>query len=165
MTQQDEIAKSGSDLRMVDEQARTVVFEAVNALDVALAFWDEDQRYVFGNRLFVEMFSPKHLPRPGDTALDVLRLQMAHGFYKVPDGWTDEDFETSYCRVWCLSDHHAAAWADGLMPLMKSTPWMTSARWAKPRNLRQFFSAHCPSLNIMWSIPSRVRQPLVRLVR
>ena len=73
--------------------------------------------------------------------------------------------QTSYCRVWCLSDHHAAAWADGLMPLMKSTPWMTSARWAKPRNLRQFFSAHCPSLNIMWSIPSRVRQPLVRLVR
>jgi hypothetical protein len=38
-----------------------------------------------------------------------------------------------------FEDRHAAARSgfDGLMPLMKSTPSMTSARWAKPRSLRQ----------------------------
>ena len=51
------------------------------------------------------------------------------------------------------------------MPLMKSTPWMTSARCAKPRSLFQLFPAHWLSLNIMWSIPSRPRQPFARLVR
>ena len=41
-------------------------------------------------------------------------------------------------------DRHAAARSgvDGLTPLMKSTPSMTSARWAKPRSLRQLVSAH-----------------------
>ena len=36
----------------------------------------------------------------------------------------------SYCQIWCPSDHHAAVscWFIGLMPLTKSTPWMTSAR-------------------------------------
>ena len=64
-------------------------------------------------------------------------------------------------------DRHAAARSgfDGLAPLMKSTPSMTSARWAKPRSLRQLVSAHCATLNIICSIPGRVRQPLARLVR
>ena len=41
-------------------------------------------------------------------------------------------------------ERHAAARSgvDGLMPLMKSTPSMTSARWATPRSLRQLVSAH-----------------------
>ena len=38
-------------------------------------------------------------------------------------------------------------------------------RQSKPRSFRQFCSAHCPSLNIMCSMPSRDRQPFERLVR
>ena len=41
---------------------------------------------------------------------------------------------------------------------------MTLGSSLNPRS-RLFFSAHCPNLNIMWSIPSRVRQPFVRAVR
>lgn len=43
---------------------------------------------------------------------------------------TGEGGLSSYCQIWCPSDHHAAVscWFIGLMPLTKSTPWMTSAR-------------------------------------
>jgi hypothetical protein len=42
---------------------------------------------------------------------------------------------------------------------------MTFPRLLKPRSRLHFFSAHWPSLNIMCSIPSRLRQPFERLVR
>ena len=45
------------------------------------------------------------------------------------------------------------------------TPVITFARKSNPLILRQFFSAHIPSLNIMCNMPSELRQPLQRLVR
>jgi hypothetical protein len=74
----------------------------------------------------------------------------------------------SYCQIWCLRFvGHAAIWS-GLVvsiPSLNVTPVMTLARQSKPRSFRQFCSAHCPSLNIMCSMPSRDRQPFDRLVR
>lgn len=89
---------------------------------------------------------------------------------QVPPSWPTSEVQgekTELLSNLVFWDRHAAARSgfDGLTPLMKSTPSMTSARWAKPRSLRQLVSAHCASLNIMCSIPGRVRQPLARLVR
>ncbi len=73
-----------------------------------------------------------------------------------------------YCQIWCMSDHdQAAAWLVSVTstPSLNLTPVMTLAKKSNPRNRRHFFSAHWPSLNIMCSMPSRVRQPFERLVR
>ena len=51
------------------------------------------------------------------------------------------------------------------IPSVKCLPSMTFSRCLNPRRRRQIFPGHCPNLNIMCNIPSRVRQPLVRLVR
>ena len=51
------------------------------------------------------------------------------------------------------------------IPSLNFTPVITLARYANPRSRRQFSCAHCPGLNIMWSMPSRVRHPFERLVR
>ena len=50
-------------------------------------------------------------------------------------------------------------------PFTNFTPSTTFARYAKPSSFRQFFSAHSPSLNIMWSRLPRVTQPFTRVVR
>ena len=76
--------------------------------------------------------------------------------------------QTSYCQIWCLRIFgHAAIWSVCVasIPSLNLTPVITLVRSSKPRNFRQFCSAHCPGLNIMCNMPLRVRQPFDRFVR
>ena len=79
-----------------------------------------------------------------------------------------KQYPASYCQIWCLRFLGQAAIWPVLVVSIRSfnlMPAMTLARQSKPRSLRQFSSAHCPSLNIMCNMPSLFRQPFERFVR
>ena len=93
------------------------------------------------------------------TADQRRELKSAYGFSHIV---------LSYCQIWCLRFvGHAAIWSRFVasIPSLNVTPVMTLARQSNPRSFLQFCSAHWPSLNIMCSMPSRVRHPFDLLVR
>ena len=75
------------------------LIDALEGLNVGLVLWDDEFRFVFGNRLWHKTFFPNNPPTPGDDAHILMRRQMADGLYEIPEGMTTAGFEEQNFRL------------------------------------------------------------------
>ncbi len=84
--------RNAANIASDDARTQSELINAIQSLDVAIVLLDKDLKFIFGNRLWREIFFPDTAPPSGSSANDMLRRQLGAGFYRLPEGETADGF-------------------------------------------------------------------------